>query len=476
MKIPSVTALRGNRDFRLLWIGQFTSELGSSVAFVATPLIAIAVTGSTTQAGLLASTAFLASWLGSVPMGYLADRIAPRRLMLWCDAVRLVASAVLAVGVAAGFVSLWLLMVSGIVTTLAMLGFRPAATKMMRTILPEDQIATAVAANQLRGQAASLIGPALGGVLFHLGRSIPLVVDTASFALSLFCVGRLRPATATVDEPATRRRFLPELGEGFRLLWRTPFLRSVTSYATLTNIAVSILMFTIILGPGAESGGPAIGTALSVGAVAAMLGTILTPRLHRRVGLPALLLLITGVRVLTTAGAALAGGPAAAIAALAAVLLLQPVAATATETARIAVVPQQVYGRVSGTGSFVGSALQPLAPLIAGAAVQQAGAGWAFGVVAALFTAAGLVVGASRTALRVGAPAPAGDETACLDAVAAAPVAWPVPAETTRWTSVYLARGWSGDGDDMSCGPHLVSVRFTPRLYRSTTGNRLSGG
>ncbi|RZU49911.1 putative MFS family arabinose efflux permease [Krasilnikovia cinnamomea] len=406
MKFRSVTALRGNGDFRLLWIGQFTSELGSSVAFVATPLIAIAVTGSTLQAGLLGSAAFLASWLGSVPMGYLADRIAPRRLMLWCDAVRLLVSAVLAVGVVAGFVSMWLLLVSGVVTTLAMLGFRPAATKMMRSIVPEDQIATAVAANQLRGQAAALIGPALGGVLFQLGRSIPLVTDAASFALSLFCVGRLRPVTDSPQEPAAgRRRFLPELGEGFRLLWRTPFLRSVTTYATLANIAVSILMFTIILGPGAESGGPAIGTALSVGAVAAMLGTLLAPRLHRRLGLPRLLLLITGVRVVTTAGAALAGGPAAAIAALAAILLLQPVAATATETARIAVVPQHVYGRVSGTSSFAGSALQPLAPLIAGAVVQQAGAGWAFGIVAALFTAAGLVVAVSRTALSVGTPA-----------------------------------------------------------------------
>ncbi|MFI5491760.1 MFS transporter [Actinoplanes sp. NPDC051859] len=405
MRLRSVAVLRGSRDFRLLWLGQFTSEFGSAVAFVATPMIAIAVTGSLTQAGLLGTVSYLTSWLGAVPMGHLADRVAPRRLMLACDAVRLVVSVVLAVGVTAGYLSLELLAGCAVVSALAMLGFRPAASKLLRALLPAEQLPTAVAANQVRGQLAALAGPAVGGGLFHLGRSIPLVVDAVSYAVSLCCVGSLRPA-AVAPPPDTGPR--SGFGYGFRLVWEMPFLRALTAYGIITNFAVSMVLFALILGPGAASGGAAIGTALSVGAIAAMVGSMVAPRLHRALGLPALLLVVVGVRLVTTLGAALLGGPVAAIVALAAVLLLQPVAGAATETARMLIVPADVYGRMSGTTSFLTSALPPIAPLLAGAVLDTAGAGWAFGIVAALFAAAGLVVAVSAAALTIGtAPVPA---------------------------------------------------------------------
>ncbi|MGH3403779.1 MAG: hypothetical protein ACRDRJ_14960 [Streptosporangiaceae bacterium] len=66
---PALGAPRGpgglfrHRDFRLLWIGETTSKLGSSVASVALPLVAVAVLDARTfQVAMLSAAAWL-PWL-----------------------------------------------------------------------------------------------------------------------------------------------------------------------------------------------------------------------------------------------------------------------------------------------------------------------------------------------------------------------------------------------------------------------------
>lgn len=50
-------ALRHNRDFNLLWVGQVVSDLGASVTAIAFPLLVLATTGSPTRAANLAGAA-----------------------------------------------------------------------------------------------------------------------------------------------------------------------------------------------------------------------------------------------------------------------------------------------------------------------------------------------------------------------------------------------------------------------------------
>jgi hypothetical protein len=45
--------LRRNRGFRLLWIGQVVSDTGTEVAFIAYPLLILALTHSPAIAGIV---------------------------------------------------------------------------------------------------------------------------------------------------------------------------------------------------------------------------------------------------------------------------------------------------------------------------------------------------------------------------------------------------------------------------------------
>ncbi|MGH3389517.1 MAG: MFS transporter [Actinomadura sp.] len=67
-----------HRDFRLLWIGQTTSRLGTSVTSVALPLVAVAtLNASTFQVALLSAAAWLPWPLIGLPVGAWVPRGTP---------------------------------------------------------------------------------------------------------------------------------------------------------------------------------------------------------------------------------------------------------------------------------------------------------------------------------------------------------------------------------------------------------------
>src|SRR5712692_4302824 len=92
---PSVPAARPgslwrHRDFMLLWTGQSVSEIGSAVTFVALPLAAVVLLHATTfQVGLLSGAGTASFLLVALPAGLVVDRVAKRRLMIVCDASRM---------------------------------------------------------------------------------------------------------------------------------------------------------------------------------------------------------------------------------------------------------------------------------------------------------------------------------------------------------------------------------------------------
>lgn len=359
--------LRRNRDFRLLWIGQAGSELGSSISAVAMPLLALALTGSAVLAGTLATIAFAAMTLSAMPAGYVADRFDGRRVMVLCDAVRLACIVAVALAVVVGAASIWLLFAAAAVMSVADMVFGPASSRALRAIVARDEVPEAVAVTQARAYGADLVGPSAGGLLFALGRAVPFVVDAVTFALSLLCTLRLRTPLRPEPPEAGELRFLPAVAEGWTHVRRDGFLLSSTLYSTVMNVAVSTLTFVLILGTGSTAGGAVVvGAALSLAAGAGLAGSMLAPLVQRRLGLRAVLTGVAALRTLLVLVAALTGSALALAVALASVVLLSPVLGAVMGAARMLLVPAQLFGRVTGTTSFVGSVLQPAAPLLAG--------------------------------------------------------------------------------------------------------------
>ena len=82
--------------------------------------------------------------------------------------------------------------------------FYPAATAALPGIVADGQLEEAWAATEARTYGASLAGPALGGVLFGLGRAVPFLADAVSYAVSFGTVSRIRGRFRPSRQPSAR--------------------------------------------------------------------------------------------------------------------------------------------------------------------------------------------------------------------------------------------------------------------------------
>ena len=84
--------LRTNRDFRLLWIGESVSELGTTVTYVALPFVALIVLHATTfEVAALAAVETIFWPFIALPIGVWVDRVSRRRVLLVADGGRVAA-------------------------------------------------------------------------------------------------------------------------------------------------------------------------------------------------------------------------------------------------------------------------------------------------------------------------------------------------------------------------------------------------
>ena len=395
--------LRRNRDFRMLWTGQLLSDTGTQVGGLAYPLLILALTHSAALAGVAGTARAVTLLCLQLPAGALADRFDRRLTMIVCDVMRAVLLAVLGVLVVAHLAAWPAVMVVSVTEGGAGAIFTPAATAALPGIVPDGQLEQAWAATEARAYGASLVGPALGGVLFGLGRAVPFLVDAVSYAASFGTVSRIRGRFG--PEPAAGRKALwREVADGLRLVWRVPALRAVVIQLPLVNFAFTGVIFTITLAL-RQHGTSATVIGLVQAAIAAggLLGAVVAPRLQGRVRLATLATAITVAGALLFGAAALLVPSPLVAAPVALALLLAPAANAALVAVVLRSAPGEMRGRVTNTVVMAATALAALAPLIAGLLVQHVSGAWAIGAFAAtMAAAAGLC--ATLPGLRLGQP------------------------------------------------------------------------
>jgi predicted MFS family arabinose efflux permease len=372
---PDPVPLRRNRDFQLLWSGQAVSLLGSQTAKIAYPLLVLAMTGSPARAGIAGFAAMLGYLLFPLPAGWLADRLDRKRIMIACDAIRLVAIGSIAVAYWAAHLTYAQILLAGFAEGSATIFFQLAERAALPLLVHASQRSTAIAQNEARTEVAQLAGPALGGALFGLSRAAPFVADAVSYLASLvtlpFIRTRMQAARPGVPREAPRRRMRAELAEGLAFTWRQPFLR----YASIFGAAVNLLLQVVVLGLivlGRHDGASPAQIGIIVGCIGAggIAGALAAPWFQRRI--PAGLT-ITGCMWIWAVVLAV-------IAMVHAVLWLYPTVVVigfvgpawnvSAQTFRMRITPNEMLGRTSSVSLQVAWGVIPLGSLLAGFLLQ----------------------------------------------------------------------------------------------------------
>jgi MFS family permease len=375
--------LRRNGGFQRLWIGQLLSDTGSEIGLIAYPLLILALTGSPVLAGAVGTARELAVIGLRLPAGALADRFDRRRTMIACDTVRAALMAVLGILVAVNAASWPLILVFSLVEGGLAGLFDPAAAAALPAIVAEEQLAEAWAATEGRTWGAALAGPALGGLLFGLGRAVPFLADAVSYAASFGTVsairGRFRPERAP-----QRRPLWHEMLDGLRIVWQVPLLRAVAVQGPLVNFAFNGVLFTITVGLRQHGTPAAVIGVVQAGVMAGgVLGAPLAPPLQRRLRPRAMSLtsILAGTALFAVA-AVVIPSPLVALP-VAVVVLLAPAGNSVLFAVMLRQVPEEMRGRVTSTVTTAAMSLATLAPLLAGLLVEHVSVSWAMGAFAA---------------------------------------------------------------------------------------------
>jgi MFS family permease len=375
--------LRRNNGFRMLWIGQVLSETGTEAAFIAYPLLILALTHSAAIAGAIGTVSLAVQLAFGLPGGALSDRFDRRLTMIATDSVRVVALGLLTGLVLAHLVTWPVVLAVSVVDGGAAALFNPSAAAALPGIVPDVQLERAWAATEARTYAASLAGPALGGFLFGLGRAVPFLVDAISYLVSLGTVSRIR-GTFRPAQTVERRALWQEAADGIRLVVRNPLLRAVLIQAPLLNFAFNGVIFTITVALQQNGSSPGvIGLAQAGIAVGGLLGAISASWLVRRLSMHRMVIIlnVTGA-VFFTIAALVLPSPLVAIP-VAAGVVLGPAANAALTAAQTRTTPEHMRGRVSSTVFLGAVSLSALAPLVAGLLVEHFSGRWALAAFAA---------------------------------------------------------------------------------------------
>jgi MFS family permease len=394
-------ALR-HRDFRLFWIGQLVSQIGTWMQSVAQAWLVLELTQSPLQLGIVSALQFTPVLLLSPIGGALSDRFAKRRVLLVSQTAMKLQALVLALLVWTGYVQYWHVAVLATIYGLGRALDIPTRQAYVTDLVGRSDLPNAVALNSVVMNGARIVGPAVAGLLIAaFGVALAFLLNGVSFVAVLFALLAVR--TEGKPDPAGQLGIREGVLGAVAYAARTPpvaftlGLMVVVSLLVLNFNVVVPLVARDVLHQGAHGFGLLM-SALGAGAVVGGFAVALL-----RTGQPPLSFLVGSAATLCTGLVALAlvGHFAAAAVVLALLGCCQILFTTGCNTILQLVAPNDLRGRVMGLYTVTFAGMTPFGSLLVGVTAGHwgvraaCGAGGAIG----LLGVAALVLVAHRAGI-----------------------------------------------------------------------------
>lgn len=379
--------MRHRTPLYALFVADSVSLVGNAVAQLAVPWFVLVTTGSPALTGVAVFFSFLPVVLAGFLGGVVVDRLGFRTTSVVADLGSAGAVAAIPLLHSTVGIELWQLL------TLVFLGAlldAPGATAR-QAMFPDLAASAGVGMERANGiragiqQGSLLVGAPLGGVLVtQLGSTTALWLDAASFLVSAAVVATAIPVVHREIPAEAPTRYLAELAEGLRFIWRDRLFRALVATSLATNLldapfAVAMPVFA------REAFGSATDLGLMYGVFGgcALLGALAYSAVGHR--LPRRATYLTAYAFVPVMYVTLATTPSLVV-----TLIALGVAGFAAgpinpviNTVQFAIVPPHMRGRVFGSVRAAAWASIPLGILVGGVVID------AFGV-AATFLAIGL--------------------------------------------------------------------------------------
>lgn len=186
-----------SRDFRIFWIGQFVSLIGTWMQNTVQPYVAYHLTGQPMYLGLIGFAGTLPTVFLTLPAGVLIERLDKRRVVVVMQAVMAAQALTLGVLALAGLLQIWHLLALALVLGVANAVEITARQSMMPDLVELAELPNALALNAAGFNLARVAGPILAAPFLLLvqdgGEGWAFLANALSYLIVIGSLFLLRP-------------------------------------------------------------------------------------------------------------------------------------------------------------------------------------------------------------------------------------------------------------------------------------------
>jgi MFS family permease len=235
---PSPFAIFRNRNFSLLWTGQFVETIGNALTSIAASIYVYRQTGSALSVGLMLMATAAPSLLVGLFAGVFVDRYDRRRIMIGADILR--AFLILLVPVLVPLNVIWLYVIVMLISAISQF-FDPAHESVLPEVATDQELAAANSLIAISSFGSTAVGFAAAGLIASAADiNWAFYANAFTYFFSAVCVYLIRIKPIEAEEDTSAAVVLQNLRAGVRQLLSTPVLRSLFSVLTVVLISFGL--------------------------------------------------------------------------------------------------------------------------------------------------------------------------------------------------------------------------------------------
>lgn len=195
-RTSSIIALRLYPDFRLLWLGQLISQIGTQMQMVAINWHIYDLTGSAVMLGLTGLMRVIPIIVFSLIGGLFADAHDRRRVLMVTQSLMMLFAAILGLATHLGIISAYIIYALAAATSATAAFDSPARGALAPNLVRQEHLTNALSLNNIMMQIASILGPMLAGfVIAGLGVGAVYWINAVSFLAVLGALALMKSPT-----------------------------------------------------------------------------------------------------------------------------------------------------------------------------------------------------------------------------------------------------------------------------------------
>ena len=236
MSLKSTFRALRYRNYRLFFLGQGTSLIGTWMQRIATSWLVYRLTGSAVLLGVVGFVSQIPTFILSPVGGVVADRWNKKTIFFVTQIFALLQALVLAILVIKGAITVpWIIALNIILGIINAFDVTARQSFVVEMIENKEDLGNAIALNSSMVNGARLIGPSITGILIaSMGEGICFFINSMSYVVIIFAL--LFMKIPQKEKVVKNTRMLHDFKEGFTYIYTSVPMRSIILLLALVSL------------------------------------------------------------------------------------------------------------------------------------------------------------------------------------------------------------------------------------------------